>query len=93
MHVVPDNDRAAERAVLPSRLGGLGIMCMTHAIGNAVHLAAAAVSDTALGKGPHRFRTFGSPGAEHLLALWVRLHATIELLPDRSLEADRRVIA
>ena len=54
---------------------------------------AEAVSHAALGKGPDCIRAFAGPEAERLQALWADLHATMELWPDRPVEANQQVIA
>ena len=93
MRIPRDDGRAAEQVILPTRLGGLGLLQTTQQIADAAYVAAAAVSHAAFRDAPECFRAFCGPQGETLQALWGGLKQEFRLWDAAASPADQAAIA
>ena len=87
---------AADQMVLPSRLGGLGLLRTAPEVGTAAYIAAAALCEVTFREdGPPCFRPFSGPSGTRLSQLWQLLHDSLRLWPepDRALDPTGGTIA
>jgi len=67
---------------LPHRHGGFGIQRFEEDVADASYLAAAALADNAMARGPQQFRPFSNADAAELRAIWERVrHRYPEVCP------------
>ena len=93
MHIPRDDPRTAAQAVLPARLGGLGIVSTPLEVADGAFLAAAAVSHKVFAGGSECLRPFYGPHGQHLQEAWQALNHVEQLCPELPGPASGETIA